>query len=411
MPRPAATAQTAYGIRSLQIVPKCEGRDVWELQIKLLGWGSGSDNDGIGNVLDPVRVTGKFDSTTRDAVMRFQKALKLAVTGIVDAETFFAIDKEAALYPLFTHQMRCPCLKGDNDGPILCKCEKHDRNGKCATGFGKGRFAGAFLLDGTSASGETLDLYDKKEYDGIDKALLWAVRGLMRRATVKRAAITAGYRCWEDNYHHTDELRWHHRRLTFYLGKALEFYHDGRCTFVGDDWTEAAGCHECSRIRSVALDKCGFQLGWQEPNRVSVAEGRKDGPPPVAPFAVHVNTVRRLDRQDADFVKTFLDSTLPLSTVSVKYSFPIDLGEGTDPRVANSNSFYSNIETGPGGWYPVGASRIWHGGVHLYAAKDTEVRAMADGEIVGIRVGEKADKKTLGSRNFARRNSAKMWAK
>jgi hypothetical protein len=400
MARPAESPTTKYGVRNLRILPQSEGRDVWELQIKLLGWGSGSDNDGVGNILDPVRVTGKFDSTTRDAVMRFQKALKLPVTGVVDSATFSAIDKEPALYPLFTHHMKCPCLKGDNDGPILCKCEKHGENGKCTTGFGKGRFAGKYLLDGTARSGETLDLYDKKEYDGIDKALLWAVRALMRRAEVKRAAITAGYRCWEDNYHHTDELRWRHRTLTFFLGKALEFYHDGECARIGANWKTEDVCDKCEAIRSVALAKCGFQLGWQEPNRVSIAEGRKDGPPPVAPFAVHVNTVRRLERQDDDFVKTFYDSTLPLSAATAGYSFPIDLGEGTDPRVANSNSYFSNIESASGGWYPMGASRIWHGGVHIYADANTDVHAMADGEIVGFRVGEKENAKTFGSRDF-----------
>ena len=400
MARPAATPDTKYGIRSLQIVPKCEGLDVWELQIKLLGWGSGSDNDEIGNVLDPVRVTGKFDSTTRDAVMRFQKALTLPVTGIVDSATFFAIDKEAALYPLFTHEMKCPCLKGDNDGPILCKCEKHDKSGKCTTGFGKGRFAGEYLLDGTSAAGETLDLYDKKEHDGIDKALLWAVRGLMRRAAVKRAAITAGYRCWEDNYHHTDELRWRHRKLTFHLGKALEFYHDGQCTRIGANWKNDLVCDKCERIRSVALDKCGFQLGWQEPNRVSVADGRKDAPPPAAPFAVHVNTVRRLDREEDDFVKTYFDSTLPLSSGVSGYSMPVDLGEGTDPKVAPSETFFANTEKGPGGWFPLGVSRIWHGGIHLRAAAGAKVRAIADGQVIGFRVGESETEKTLGSRNF-----------
>src|ERR1039457_331447 len=236
--RPASTATTAYGVRTLQIDPECKGRDVWELQIKLLGWGSGTDNEGIGNCFEPMKVTGTYDRRTRDAVMRFQKALKLPVDGVVDSATFCAIDREAALYPVFVHQMKCPCAKGENDGPILCRCEKHDEKGKC-TGFGKGRFAGKFLLDAkkladnTDISGEKLDLYDMKEYPGVDKAVLWAVRGLMRRAGVTRIAVQAGYRCWEDNYHHTDEQRWRHRQLTFHLGKGIEFYIDGdgtRCT-------------------------------------------------------------------------------------------------------------------------------------------------------------------------------------
>jgi hypothetical protein len=48
----------------------------------------------------------------------------------------------------------------------------------------------------------------------------------------------------------------------------------------------------------------------------------------------------------------------------------------------------------------MGASRIAHGGVHLTVAKDTQVLAMADGELVGFRAGEAEDAKTLGSRNF-----------
>ena len=405
--RPNSTPTTEYGVRTLQIDPECKGRDVWELQIKLLAWGSGTDNEGIGNILEPMKVTGTFDRRTRDAVMRFQKAAGLPVNGVVDSATFYAIDREPVLYPILLHQLRCPCVTGANAGAILCRCEKHDEKGVCL-GFGKGRFAGKFLLDGkkladnTDISGEKLDLYDMKEHPGVDKALLWAVRGLMRRAAVTRIGVVAGYRCWEDNYHHTDEQRWQHRKLTFHLGKAIEFYHDGdatRCTDIGAN-LKASPCAECSRIRQVALAKCGFQLRWQEPDRVSVAEGSEKARPPANPYAVHVNTVRRLEREDDDFVWTFQDSTLPLAAGILGYSFPVDLGEGTDPRLATSESFYSNIEKGTGGWFPVGLSRMWHGGVHLHAAKGTEVRAIADGEVVGMRVGEKEDLKAFGSRNF-----------
>jgi hypothetical protein len=398
--RPNATAQTAYGARVLQIVPETKGLDVWELQIKLLAWGSGSDCDGIGNILDPVRVTGTFDTTTRDAVMRFQKALNLPVTGVVNSATFQALDAEAALYAVLPHEMRCRCLVGANDGPILCRCEKHPDAGKCVTGFGRGRQDGKYLLDGTAHAGEKLDLYDMKEYNGMDKALLWAVRGLMRRAEVKRLAVVAGYCCWEDNYHQTDELRWRHRKLTFHFGKALEFYHDGKCVRTGANWKNDAVCDECEKIRKVALEKCGFQLGWQEPNRVSVAEGRKDAPPPMTPFSVHVNTVRRLGREDDDFVRTFFDSVQPIYAGHAGFAYPLDLGEGTDPRVAGNEKFFTNTEAGPGGWFPMGASRIWHGGIHLHVKEGTEIRALADGEVIGCRITESATAKPYGSRNF-----------
>src|SRR5580704_15131717 len=145
--RPNSTATTEYGVRTLQIDPQCTGRDVWELQIKLLAWGSGTDNEGIGNLLEPMKVTGTFDRRTRDAVLRFQKALGLPVNGAVDSVTFYAIDREPVLYPILLHQLRCPCGTGANSGATLCRCEKHDEKGVCS-GFGKGRFAGKFLLDG-----------------------------------------------------------------------------------------------------------------------------------------------------------------------------------------------------------------------------------------------------------------------
>lgn len=403
MARPDTTHP--YGKRVLQLIPESKGLDVWELQIKLIGWGSGTDNDGIGNVMDPVRVTGTYDTTTHDAVMRFQKAHKLPVNGIVDAAVFRAIDREAALHPVLVHEMRCPCVHGDNDGPILCRCEKHPSEGKC-DGFGKKRFDGKFLLegkklaDGTDLSGEKLDLYDMKEHEGIDKALLWAVRALMHRAKVKKIKVVAGYRCWHDNYHHTDDTRWRHRRLTFHFGKAIEFYHDGECTEIGKDYTKDP-CDKCEAIRKVALAKCGFQLRWQEPNRVSVAEGTKEARPPATPFAVHVNTVRRLEREEDDFVKTHFDGVQPLYEGKISAaSFPMDLGSGLDPRSTPGEAFFQNVEKKLGGWFPMGSSRIWHTGIHLFADAEKEVYAIADGEIVACRAGEEEDEKGYGSRNF-----------
>ena len=122
MARP--TANKVYGARPL-VFGCADGLDVWNLQVKLIGWGSGSDNDDIGNVMDPVRLTGTFDATTRDAVMRFQKGHKLPVTGIVDGGVFAAIDREIALHPVMLHTLFCPCVSGANDGPIVCRCTVH----------------------------------------------------------------------------------------------------------------------------------------------------------------------------------------------------------------------------------------------------------------------------------------------
>ncbi|MFO0762536.1 MAG: peptidoglycan-binding domain-containing protein [Byssovorax sp.] len=392
MPRPGGPA---YGSRVLEM--GTDGLDTWELQLKLIGWGSGTDNDGIGLFMDPVRVHGTFDTTTRDAVKRFQKAHGLSVTGSVDGNTFRMIDRELRDHPVRVGDFKCPCAAGKNDGPILCHCPNHANAGKC-TGFGKQRFAGQFLLDGSKTAGlpaEKLAVYDMEEYDGIDKAVIWAARALMHRAKLGSIKVVAGYRCWHDNYHHTDDLRWRHRRETLHLGKTIELIHVGKCVEKGKK-----PCPECERMRGVALAKCGYQLRWHELDRVVVGEGELDSAPPATPFALHLDTVLLQNREKADFVKTDADAAKPLYTGKVGLSLPMDLGDGRDPKVANTLDFYDNTEQSKGGQFPVGTGRIWHTGVHLVPRKSKAVYAMTDGEVVACRVGEKETEKGFGSRNF-----------
>jgi hypothetical protein len=65
----ARGAGPAYGCRTLET----DGLDTWELQVKLSGWGSGTDNDGIGPHGSHARLR-RVDATTRDAVKRFHRA-------------------------------------------------------------------------------------------------------------------------------------------------------------------------------------------------------------------------------------------------------------------------------------------------------------------------------------------------
>jgi hypothetical protein len=135
---------------------------------------------------------------------------------------------------------------------------------------------------------------------------------------------------------------------------------------------------------------------------VSVGEVGRDGSPPFNPFAVTVSTVPRRDREDDDFVNNYHASVKPLYPGKAgTFSYPLNLGnDGLDLMNAPSSRFFSNTETGGAGWYPLGLSPMWHTGIHLYAPAATEVRAIADGEIVGVRGGAAANAKTLGSRNF-----------
>jgi hypothetical protein len=373
-----------------------DGLDTWELQIKLIGWGSGSDNDGIGSLMDPVRVNGKYDATTRDAVKRFQKAHGLAPTGVVDANTFRTIDDEVGVHAVPVSSLKCPCVTGKNKGDPLCRCKDHNADTSECAGFGNKRFAGAYLLDKSkSFAGEKLAVYAMEEHEGVDKTVIWAVRALMHRAGVDRIKVTAGYRCWTDNYHEVDDTGWHHRRGTLHLGHTIEFIHPKTCVQKGKN-----ACPECERIRAVALAKCGYQLRWHELDRVAIGEGAFDARPPATPFAMHVDTAMLTSREKQDFVKKDDDAAAPLYAGNIGLSLPMDLGEGRDPKNASTAVFYDNVEKSAGGFYPLGEGRMWHTGIHLYPTKNKSVYAMVDGDVVACRAGEAEDTKTLGSRNF-----------
>jgi hypothetical protein len=423
-----------YGERILEM-GCADGEDLRDLHIKLIGWGSGADNGGVGRSMDPVRITKKFDATTRDAVMRFQLAHGLPANGVVDGPVFRAIDREAAVHPVMLYHLVCPCEKkahraADNLHlrPIVCKCEHHDfapadaadpqKRPKvaceCTAGFGvAGHGAGLSILagkkrDGADISAENKELYCMEEYPGMDKALLWALRALMHRAGIRRIKILAGYSCWVDHYYRVNEVRWEHDRSTFHLGKAVDFYLETCAEADIGDFSKAP-CAKCADVHRDAMKLCGFQLGWQDKGRVSVAELRNDVRLPASPFSIHLNTVRRGDPSDpanpanlanpADFVQTHAKAVEPLYKGGVGVSFPLGMAAACDVRTAPSEPFFRGVESKPSGGFPLGRSRMWHGGIHLFAPYGTMVRAIADGEVVACRCGS-SDAVNYGSRNF-----------
>jgi len=64
----------------------------------------------------------------------------------------------------------------------------------------------------------------------------------------------------------------------------------------------------------------------------------------------------------------------------------------------------------PGGFFPIGANRTWHGGIHLYPKKNSSIYALSDGIIVAARIPsidkklkdykKERNLKALPSRNF-----------
>lgn len=82
-----------------------------------------------------------------------------------------------------------------------------------------------------------------------------------------------------------------------------------------------------------------------------------------------------------------------------KWSYPlkVDGAEATDPQ-----QFYNSLAKAKDGYYPLGANGLWHGGVHFDEdtglVRDlTEVRCIADGEVVAYRIDETYPKSDFGS--------------
>jgi hypothetical protein len=83
-------------------------------------------------------------------------------------------------------------------------------------------------------------------------------------------------------------------------------------------------------------------------------------------------------------------------------SFPVDLGGGRAASEHTLEQYYTHTEKkASGGYFPVGGNTVWHGGIHIFVPKGTEVYACFPGRIVAARLAEEdvADG-PYGSRNF-----------
>jgi N-acetyl-anhydromuramyl-L-alanine amidase AmpD/murein DD-endopeptidase MepM/ murein hydrolase activator NlpD len=90
----------------------------------------------------------------------------------------------------------------------------------------------------------------------------------------------------------------------------------------------------------------------------------------------------------------------PLALTDPKTKKDVELAglQGDAEVDAAARLYFLHTElAGKGGYYPIGLSGQWHGGVHLFAPRGTDVRAMTDGVVVAARNAEPGP---LGSANF-----------
>jgi hypothetical protein len=82
---------------------------------------------------------------------------------------------------------------------------------------------------------------------------------------------------------------------------------------------------------------------------------------------------------------------------------PVDLGAGSSVTEPIVEAWFKHNELEhKGGYFPIGANTVWHGGVHVHVKKGTPVRAMWDGKLVAARLSDDTGKamRHYGSVNF-----------
>jgi len=218
------------------------GDDVKELQIRLAGF----KNATVPN--------GTFSAKTKSSVMAFQRDfMGITPSGVADRQTFDATDTFAIQYPIFTrfqNTIKCPC----NDP--ACQTTNN--------GFGHNDFNGQYR------SGKPqIEAYHQKEYLGIHRMLLWAVRAVFFYHPQYNWTLNSGYRCRIDN-----QARG--RQSTNHMGKAIDI--------------DPGGNTECDDCRRRVVEKMNAQIGWNNSNKKALEPAR------IAPTWVHFD-VRTLGSQ------------------------------------------------------------------------------------------------------------------
>ncbi|PRP96572.1 N-acetylmuramoyl-L-alanine amidase [Enhygromyxa salina] len=73
-----------------------------------------------------------------------------------------------------------------------------------------------------------------------------------------------------------------------------------------------------------------------------------------------------------------------------RFALPVDLGHGVEVTDEALAGYYDHSEKQhPGGYFPLGANTVWHGGLHLRGERGaTVIGACADGELVAARMFE-----------------------
>lgn len=96
---------------------------------------------------------------------------------------------------------------------------------------------------------------------------------------------------------------------------------------------------------------------------------------------------------------TFIEETLEAGA----FVFPVKLNGGNAVTAETVETFFKHTEKDhKGGYFPLGANTVWHGGLHIRVPERSDVFAIADGEVVAVKLADSSDKADghYGSHNF-----------
>lgn len=139
------------------------------------------------------------------------------------------------------------------------------------------------------------------------------------------------------------------------------------------------------------------------PSRKSIQDGIPPGRSDYA-TSIWVGGTYQPEISHGLLMRKWLHTTEPGALMA---RFPVDELSGGKTRGFDVNedsvqTYYDHTERGfPGGYFPLGANTLWHGGLHLHAGASTVFHAIDDGTIIAARIAEEAlANKKYGSTNF-----------
>ncbi|MCX4241747.1 N-acetylmuramoyl-L-alanine amidase [Paraliomyxa miuraensis] len=377
--------------------PELEGDDVLELQRRIVAFGSKGK---------PVPCTGKFDVDTKAAVERFQKQFGLEQDGIVSFDEYWTIDNWAAeMKPAMEDFLDdYACDHSNVTGDYLKKCNElwsgHVKGkieivgstrtaGGASTckGFGSQLTQVALTSGKTWTYSKTIDLV---ENPGIDKTLFWMVMGVMSIYGVRRLKVNNGYRC---NFKYFQINKIHGpASMKNHTGHAVDFTIPGSgiARPNGKSLTpRTSKAEHCNQIRD-DLASFGIVETFDENTK---NRGRTE-PRKHAPTWVHLDTTVY---EQHTYVKSVEEAIAPQAKL---VALPVRLSQRAEANQESLSLLHRHVEQERrGGYFPIGANTIWHGGVHLRVTEGSRVYACLPGRIVAARLAMDPIG-SYGSRNF-----------